>query len=38
MANKKSGIWTTVTDQNGVQKFTQFYKGAFYDRDAFVNV
>ncbi len=32
------GYWTTVMDQNGKERISQFFKGAFYDRDAFLNV
>ena len=32
------GYWTTVRDETGAERFSQFFKGAFYDRDAFVNV
>jgi hypothetical protein len=32
------GYWTTVKDQNGNERITQFFKGAFYDRDAFLNI
>jgi hypothetical protein len=32
-----SGYWTTVYDEKGVERMTMFYKGAWYDQDAFVN-
>jgi hypothetical protein len=32
------GYWTYVRDNAGNQRLTQFYKGAHYDRDAFINV
>lgn len=32
------GYWTTVIDAKGQKRMTQFHKGAFYDRDAFLNV
>ena len=32
------GYWTTVKDQDGKERISQFFKGAFYDRDAFLNV
>ena len=31
------GYWTTVKDQEGNERISQFFKGAFYDRDAFLN-
>ncbi len=31
------GYWTSVKDQDGNERISQFYKGAFYDRDAFLN-
>lgn len=31
------GFWTTVKDEHGNERIMQFYKGAFYDRDAFLN-
>ena len=31
------GYWTTVKDQSGNERISQFFKGAFYDRDAFLN-
>lgn len=33
-----SGYWTTVRDKNGNERISQFYKGAIYDRDAFLNI
>lgn len=33
-----SGYWTTIYDSEGTEQITQFYKGAFYDRDAFINI
>jgi len=37
---KKSteGYWTSVTDSDGKERLNQFHKGAFYDRDAFLNI
>lgn len=36
--NKETeGYWTIIKDQEGNKRIQQFYKGAFYDRDAFVN-
>ena len=32
-----SGFWTTVTDETGKKRISQFFKGAWYDRDAFLN-
>ena len=32
------GYWTFVKDESGNDRFSQFYKGAFYDRRAFVNL
>lgn len=32
------GYWTYVYDPAGVERFSQFFKGAWYDRDAFLNV
>lgn len=32
------GYWTTVRDENGKERISQFFKGAFYDRDAFLNI
>lgn len=32
------GYWTYVYDSEGVERFSQFFKGAWYDRDAFLNV
>ena len=32
------GYWTTVKDKDGKERISQFFKGAFYDRDAFLNV
>lgn len=31
------GYWTTVKDQNGEEVISQFFKGAWYDRDAFAS-
>lgn len=31
------GYWTTIQDSAGKQRISQFFKGAFYDRDAFLN-
>lgn len=31
------GYWTTVKDETGKDRISQFYKGAFYDRSAFLN-
>ena len=33
-----NGYWTTVCDETGAKRFTQFFKGASYDYDAFVNL
>jgi len=30
------GYWTSMRDANGVERISMFYKGAFYDRDAFI--
>ncbi len=32
------GYWTYVKDQDGNSRISQFFKGAFYDRDAFLNI
>jgi hypothetical protein len=32
------GYWTSVIDVDGKERISQFYKGAFYDRDAFLNI
>ncbi|MFH1896516.1 MAG: hypothetical protein ABH814_03565 [bacterium] len=32
------GYWTYVYDAEGNERFSQFFKGAWYDRDAFLNV
>lgn len=32
------GYWTYVVDESGVERVSQFFKGAFYDKDAFVNI
>ena len=32
------GYWTTVKDADGKERISQFFKGAFYDRDAFLNI
>ncbi|HLM83629.1 MAG TPA: hypothetical protein VK254_00235 [Candidatus Bathyarchaeia archaeon] len=32
------GYWTTVWDESGKERISQFFKGAFYDRDAFLNI
>lgn len=32
------GYWTNVRDKKGRVWITQFFKGAFYDRDAFINI
>lgn len=31
-------MWSKVVDQHGRPRLTVFYKAAFYDRDAFINV
>lgn len=31
------GYWTSIKDQDGKECISQFFKGAFYDRDAFLN-
>jgi len=33
-----TGYWTTIKDETGKERMSQFYKGAFYDRDAFINI
>lgn len=33
-----NGYWTRVLDKSGVERFLQFYKGAFYDRSAFISL
>lgn len=33
-----SGYWTTVRDADGNEIISQFFKGAWYDRDAFLNI
>ena len=33
-----SGLWTTVIDGAGEERITQFFKGAIYDRSAFLNI
>lgn len=35
---KTDGYWTIVKDEKGKERITQFFKGAFYDRDAFLNI
>jgi len=32
------GYWTTVKDAEGRERMSQFFKGAFYDREAFLNI
>lgn len=32
------GYWTTVWDATGKERISQFFKGAFYDRSAFLNI
>ena len=32
------GYWTTINDETGKKRLSQFYKGAWYDRDAFVSI
>jgi len=32
------GFWTTVLDDKGNERMHQFYKGALYDRDAFIDI
>ena len=32
------GYWTSVVDAQGTERLSQFYKGAFYDREAFINI
>ncbi len=34
---KTDGFWTSVKDAQGVERISMFYKGAFYDRRAFLN-
>ena len=31
-------MWSYIVDENGVQRVAIFYKAAFYDRDAFMNL
>lgn len=31
-------MWSYIVDENGVQRVSIFYKAAFYDRDAFMNL
>lgn len=33
-----SGYWTTVKDASGKERISQFFKGAWYDRKAFLNI
>lgn len=33
-----SGYWTTVKDATGKERISQFFKGALYDRDAFLSI
>ena len=33
-----SGYWTTVKDATGKERISQFFKGAWYDREAFLNI
>ncbi len=33
-----SGYWTTVCDETGTERLSQFFKGASYDYCAFVNI
>jgi len=33
-----SGYWTTVKDASGKERISQFFKGAWYDRDAFLSI
>lgn len=35
---KTEGYWTTVYDEGGKERLTQFYKGAWYDQRAFLNI
>lgn len=35
---KTEGFWTTVFDETGKERLTQFYKGAWYDQRAFLNI
>jgi hypothetical protein len=32
------GYWTTIFDGAGAERMTQFFKGAFYDQRAFLNI
>lgn len=32
------GLWARVTDAEGEERILQFYKGAIYDRDAFLDI
>jgi hypothetical protein len=31
-------MWTYIVDEHGRERLSMFYKAAFYDRDAFINV
>ena len=33
-----SGYWTTILDSKGVERGSQFYKGAWYDETAFLTI
>lgn len=32
------GYWTKIKDEKGVERISQFYKGAFYDRSAHISI
>lgn len=33
-----SGYWTIIEDETGIERGSQFYKGAFYDRRAHLSI
>lgn len=35
---KTQGYWTSISDKDGNERMTMFYKGAWYDQDAFLNI
>jgi hypothetical protein len=38
VADSGSDMWSQVVDEQGRERISIFYKAAFYDRDAFMNV
>lgn len=32
------GFWTSIRDETGRERASQFFKGAWYDTDAFINL